>query len=490
LAVASPCVTAVTFAGIWLRALFLGLPSATLRSDDERETRVRTANRSSFPLASLWVTTARFLRYDRRVTTRRRGVAIAALVGVALGVAGASGAGAAAPATGPSEANCAQAFDRAANVALRLRLAREHVLRTGIFATTIPSCAIKFQLAGRRMLTASADWKPLADLVWKAIVTHGGMVGDVNAAWAQELLKATGPRATYVQQIGPGPTLSSCLTTWNAAPPANLPATAPAFVQALNGGVTIDHTGGARTEIPGYACTVTIVRAPRTTQMFAAPWHGGAAARWTAPLATGGLLAGASANADLGAGGRLLPRAQPALATLPVAPASSTPGITRQLGATGWAGGVHLFQTLAQAIARFGPPSRQVRQGLACQVIWGRLGLIATFTFGRGSTTTGCAPTSRATGFTGVATWSTSAGLTVGMPESAIEQRYPGAQHLAESGGQTLWYLVPRSGRSGPNSLTATTSALGTVASVSVGATIASGNDGAQVSGTVIWGAP
>ncbi|HEV7566321.1 MAG TPA: hypothetical protein VGO31_10215 [Microbacteriaceae bacterium] len=423
------------------------------------------------------------------MANRRRGVATAALVGVALGVAGGSGAGAAAPATGPSEASCAQAFDRPANVALRQRLAREHVLRAGIFATTIPSCAIKFQLAGRRMLTASADWKPLADLAWKARVTHGGMVGDVNAAWARGLLKATGPRATYVQQTGPGPTLSSCLTSWNAAPPANLPATAPAFVQALNGGVTIDHKSGARTEIAGYACTVTIVRAPRTTQMYVAPWHGGAAARWTAPLATGGLLAGTSANADLGAGGRLVPRAQPALATLPVAPAPSTPGITRQLGATGWAGGVHLFQTLAQATARFGPPSSKVRQGLSCQVIWGRLGLIATFAFGR-SITTGCAPTSRAMGFTGVATWSTAAGLTVGMPESAIEQRYPGAQHLAESGGQTLWYLVPRSGRSGPNSLTATTSALGTVASISVGATTESGNDGAQVSGMVIWRAP
>ena len=150
---------------------------------------------------------------------------------------------------------------------------------------------------------------------------------------------------------------------------------------------------------------------------------------------------------------------------------------------------MHLFQTLAQATARFGRPSAQVRQGLACQVTWGRLGLIATFTFGRGSTT-GCAPSSRATGFTGVATWSTTAGLAVGMPESAIEQRYPGAQHLVESGGETLWYLVPRSGRSGPDSLTATTSALGTVASISVGATTESGNVGSQVTGAVIWGAP
>jgi hypothetical protein len=434
------------------------------------------------------LTTPRFLRYDRRVANRRRGVAIAALFAVASSVAGASGAGAAAPATSPSEANCAHAFDRPANAALRLRLTREHVLRAGIFATTIPSCAIKFQLAGRRMLTASARWRPLTDLAWKATVTHGGMVGDVNAAWAHGLLHATGPRATYVQQTGPGPTLSSCLTTWNAAPPANLPVKAPAFVQALNGGVTIDHVGGARTEIPGYACTVTIVRAPGTTQMFAAAWHGGAAAHWTAPLATGGLLTGTPANADLGAGGRLVPRAQLAPAALPVAPASSTPGITRQIGATGWAGGMRLSQTLARATARFGPPSTQVRQGLACHVVWGRLGLIATFTFGRG-TTPGCAPSSRATGFTGVATWSTSAGLTVGMPESAIEQRYPGAQHLAESGGQTLWYLVPRSGR-GPNALTATTSALGTVASISVGATTESGNDGIQTTGTVIWGAP
>ena len=413
-------------------------------------------------------------------------MAIAALAAAAIGVAGASGAGAATPATSPSEANCAQAFNRPANVALRLRLARERVLRAAIFATTIPSCAITFQLTGKRMLTASAAWRPLADLAWKEIMTRGGMVGDVNAAWAHGLLEATGPSAHAVQQLGPGPTLSSCLATWNASPPANLPASARAFVQALNGGVTIAHTRGPRTEIPGFACTVEILRAPKRTQLFAAAWHGGTATRWTAPLATGGLISGASANAVLGADGKLTPRAQPVLPALPVTPASATPGISRQLGATGWAGGIHLFQTLAQATARFGPPSAESRQNLACQVTWGRLGLVAMFTPGRSAT--GCGPTSRATGFTGVATWSTSRGLAVGMPASAIEQRYPGAQHLAESGGQTLWYLVPRSGGRGPG-LTATTSALGTVASISVGATTESGNDGMQVTGTFIWGA-
>ncbi len=427
------------------------------------------------------------LRYDQRVADRFRAVAIAALVAVAIGVVGASGATAAAPVTSPSEANCAQAFDRPANVALRLRVARRRVLRAGIFATTIPSCAIKFQLTGRQMLTTSAPWRPLADLAWKVTVTHGGMIGDVNADWAHGLLEATGPGAHAVQQLGPGPTLSSCLATWNASPPANLPASAQAFVEALNGGVTIAHTNGPRTEIPGFACTVTILRAPKRTQLFAAAWHGGTATRWSAPLETAGLISGASANALLGAGGKLTPRAQPALAALPVAPASATPGISRQLGATGWAGGVHLFQTLAQATARFGPPSAQSRQGFSCEVTWGRLGLIATFTPGRSAT--GCGSTSRATGFTGVATWSTSLGLAVGMPESAIERRYPGAQHLAESGGQTLWYLVPRSGGRGPG-LTATTSALGKIASISVGATSESGNDGIQVTGTVIWGAP
>jgi hypothetical protein len=429
-----------------------------------------------------------FLRYDQHVADRCRVVAISALIAVAIGVSGVSGAGAAAPVTSPSEANCAQAFDRPANVALRLKLVRQRVLRAGIFATTIPSCAIRFQLTGRRMLTAYARWQPLADLAWKQTVTHGGMVGYVNAAWAHGLLKATGPSAHAVQQLGPGPTLSSCLASWNASPPTNLPAGAPAFVQALNGGVTIAHTSGPRTEIPGFACTVEILRAPKSTQLFAAAWHGGTATRWSAPLATAGLISGTSPNAVLGAGGMLTPRARPALATLPVAPASATPGISRQLGGTGWASGIHLFQTtLAQATARFGPPSARTRQNLACQVTWGRLGLIATFTLGRSAT--GCGPTSRAIGFTGEATWSTSLGLAVGMPESAIEQRYPGAQHLAESGGQTLWYLVPRSGGRGPG-LTATTSALGTIASISVGSTTESGNDGIQVTGTVIWGAP
>ena len=61
-----------------------------------------------------------FLRYDQRVADRRRGLVIAALVAVAIGVVGASGAKAATPPTSPSEANCAQAFDRPGNVDLRL----------------------------------------------------------------------------------------------------------------------------------------------------------------------------------------------------------------------------------------------------------------------------------------------------------------------------------------------------------------------------------
>ena len=66
------------------------------------------------------------------------------------------------------------------------------------------------------------------------------------------------------------------------------------------------------------------------------------------------------------------------------------------------------------------------------------------------------------------------------MPESAIARRYPGARQLAEAGGQTLWRLRGRT-------LTATTSALGVVTAISLGATVESGDDATTSSFVVVW---
>jgi hypothetical protein len=402
-------------------------------------------------------------------------------------------AAAAAPVS-PSEQGCAQAFDRAANAPLRARLTRQAVSRVQIFATTVPSCVVKFQLAEQRVLTAGAPWKARADLPWKATISRHGRVAGANAGWSAGLLTATGPLATQTRTLGPGPTAASCVDTWNAAPPA-LPAihgTPLVYVQALNGGIQISNSGGGRPSIQGNACGVSIVRAADRVLFLAAAWHQGQASRWDAPLSIG-LIAGEVPNAVLLPGGRLGARPQTSVAAPPVSPASSTPGIAREIGVTGWAGGVRLDETLAQIVARFGKPSSLTTSGLSCQADWARLGLSATFSFGRVARgaargkVSPCATNGMATSFTGADTWSTTNGLRVGMPESAIQQRYPGAGHVAASDGSTTWFLVPRSGTSSRMPLTASTSALGTVVSISIGAAPATPNAGAST-GVFIWG--
>jgi hypothetical protein len=398
-------------------------------------------------------------------------------------------AAAAAPVS-PSERGCAQAFDRPANAPLRVRLARQAVSRVQIYATTMPSCVVKFQLAKRRVLTADAAWKARADLGWKATVTRHGGVGSSNAAWKAGLLSATGPLATLTHALGPGPTTASCLDTWNASPPA-LPVihgTPPVYVQALNGGIQISSSGGGRPSIQGNACAVSIVRAANRVLFVAAAWHQGTASHWDAPIGTS-LIPGEVPNAVLLADGLLGARPQTPVTAASVSPASSTPGISREIGVTGWAGGVRLHDTLAQVVARFGKPSSLAPSGLSCQASWARLGLSATFSFGhvRRGTPSPCRSNGMAMSFTGADTWSTTDGLRVGMPESAIQRHYPGAGHVAATDGSTTWFLVPRSGTSSPMPLTATTSVLGAVVSISVGAAPATPNAGATT-GVVVWG--
>jgi hypothetical protein len=398
-------------------------------------------------------------------------------------------AAAAAP-VGPSENGCAQAFDRAANAPLRARLAREAVSHVQIFATTVPSCVVKFQLAKRRVLTAQAAWKARSDLPWKATVSRNGRVAGPNAGWNAGLLTATGPLAAQTRSLGPGPTTGTCVETWNAAPPA-LPAiqgTPLVYVQALNGGIQISNSGGGRPSIEGNACGVSIVRAADRVLFLAAAWHEGQASRWGAPLSTG-LIAGQVPNAVLLPDGLLGARPQTPVTAAPVSPASSTPGISREIGVTGWAGGVRLHETLAQVVARFGKPTSLAASGFGCQASWARLGFSATFSFGRvgRGTPSPCRFNGMAMSFTGADTWSTTNGLRVGMPESAIQQHYPGAGHVAATDGTTTWFLVPRSGTASQMPLTATTSVLGAVVSISVGAAPGTTNAGVTT-GVFVWG--
>jgi hypothetical protein len=322
-------------------------------------------------------------------------------------------------------------------------------------------------------------------------VTHGGQVVGYGASWSHGHLTARGPSANITYTLGPPPTFASCVNAWNAAPPsvAGIKAATPVAVAALNGGISFTNVS-QHVSIPGNACTVSIIHSPSRVLLVAGAWTQGGKTRWLAPTSTAGLVAGTVPNATLGSDGRLTPRAQPGVPTVPVSPPSATPKITRVIGATGWAGGLRLNQTLAQAVARFGAPDVERPAGFGCAVSWYRLGLSATFAFGkRANAASLCNPSEIATSFTGTATWATTSGLRVGMPASAIEQRYPGAAHVAGNSGSTIWHLAPRSGAASQRSLTATTSALGSIVSISIdgGESLTYGMN--TVGGTIVWGA-
>jgi hypothetical protein len=415
-------------------------------------------------------------------------VAIVALVAAMFCVAGTSGAGAATPTRSPSASQCAQAFDRPANVALRLRLAP--ATHAEIFATTVPSCVVKFALAGHRVLAATATWVPLTDLHWTTAVTHGGQVVGNGVSWSHGHLTARGANANITYTLGPAPTVASCVDAWNAAPPtlpSGVAAATPVAVAALNGGIAFARVAG-HASIPGNVCTISVERPGKRQLLLAGAWTQGRTTHWLAPISMG-LIPGTVPNAKLRRDGGLRQIPPPSYPVVPVSPAASTPLITRVIGASGWAGGVRLHETLEQAIERFGSPTSTVPQGFGCAVSWASLGLSATFAFG-GRAGMLCGASQVARSFTGTETWATTTGLRVGMPASTIAQRYPGATHIAGDGGTTIWHLVPRSGRSAQGGLTATTSALGSIVSISIGGA-GSTTYGADVSsGTVVWGKP
>jgi hypothetical protein len=441
-------------------------------------------------------------RRGRRVVPALVGAAaITALIALAAGPVGdklTPHTAAASAIVSPSENDCAQAFDRPANETLRTRIADGKATRIQIFATTAPSCVIKFEQPGRRVVTVEAAWRPRADLDWKSTSSPNGNVAGTNAVWQGSQLRADGPNPNQTQELGPAPTISSCIISWNASPPTlphRVTGSPPVYVEALNGGISISG-GGSTTSIRGDACAVSVVRSTHHALFLVAPWHRGQAASWSAPVDVDGLVAGAAPNSKLQRDGLLetpAPTSTPK-SSIPVSPPSATPRISRQMSATGWAGGIKLHQSLAQAIARFGKPSGESVAGFTCQVSWAKIGLTATFLYahplrnGTVSKVASCGTTLGAQSFTGADTWATTAGLAVGMPESEVLRHYPGAGHSTDANGTTTWYLVPRSGTPSQTPLTATTSAAGTVASLTVGA----GADGSGTStttfGVVVWG--
>jgi hypothetical protein len=372
---------------------------------------------------------------------------------------------AAAVVTSPSEHDCAAAFDLPANDAVRARVSAAKVLRLEIFATTVPSCLIKFQLPAQAVLTVQAAWKYDTAVGWRSSVNPHGLVGGTNGHWHAGLVTATGSFASVHYSHGPSPTVSSCLDAWNAAPPS-LPASVlrsrPALVSAFNGGVTFGAIGGTTQKpIAGNACTVDIVESTRDVVAIAGSWAAGQASSWRRPTRQDGLIAGTAPNAELGADGRLTPRAVPAI-QLPSTGSATPPKISHEIGPTGWAGGFHLHETLAQAIARFGHPSSETPLGLVCQMSWPGLHVTVQFDSPCGSRP------GMAMSISGASTWSTTKGLHVGAPESDVERLYPGATDTTSSAGVTTYFLVPRSGNAGGAlALTAQTT-LGQVSSITV----------------------
>ncbi len=375
----------------------------------------------------------------------------------------------AAAGTSPSEQACATAFDSPSNAAVRARIARASVLRVEIFATTIPSCLVKFQLPAQQVLTAQTAWSATGTAVgWTVSSNPHGLVDGANARWRAGRLTATGPDADRVYGNAPGPTVSTCMDAWNLAPPSlprSVVGSEPVFVEALNGGITFFGTGGGR-PITGNACTVSIVESPRHVLLIAGAWRAGHPSSWRAPAETDGLIANAVPNATLGTDHQLTAR--------PATPIQLHPKVTKvakvshQIGATGWAGGFHLHETVKVAIARFGSPSTELPGQLGCTLGWPALHLSIAFGFGR--TGTGapapCGADAIALGLTAGPSWSTTRGLHVGDPESAVEHAYPGAAHTT-SADVTTWYLVPRHGNSAAIVLTAQAT-LGTITAITV----------------------
>ena len=251
----------------------------------------------------------------------------------------------------------------------------------------------------------------------------------------------------------------------------------PAVIEALNGGVSIINSG-KRSSISGFACTVWIAGPKGHATYVVGAWHPQGTTRWRKPIEASGMLAGAIPNADLGTNGRLTLRKLAVPAPKVTPNGAPPPKVSHEIGATGWAGGVKLYETLAQAIRHLGPPTDKIPGGLGCEISWPALHLSGVFMFGfvrhgKRQQPTPCGNTARAQSLTVTSTWKTDRGLRVGAPDSEIARRYPGSTEVISlAAGSTTWYLVPR--HAGPSAMGLTAVSAGgriTELSVSAGST-------------------
>jgi hypothetical protein len=243
-------------------------------------------------------------RYDQLV---RRLALLVAAVPLAL----APSAAVAATPLGPSARGCAQAFDAARNAAVRARVARSPVLAVQIFATSIPTCVVKFQLPSQRVLTAQATWSRGTASAWKVSIRPHGRVAGRNGRWAGGRLTATAADAARIVSIGPPPTTASCIRSWNAGHPAGVATLGPApvYVAPLPGNLYVARVGGQGSEtVRAPGCTVTVLPAGGHDTLFISSWSDGAAAGWERPPGVSGILGRGIPNADLAADGRLTSR--------------------------------------------------------------------------------------------------------------------------------------------------------------------------------------
>ena len=396
-------------------------------------------------------------RRRRRVTPALLGAA--AITGVLAFAAGpiaddiAPHRAAAASTVGPSAHGCANAFDSPSNAATRQLVPRANVLRVEIITTPVPSCVIKFQLAGKRVLTFQAPWKDNTAIGFRASIHTPGLVAGTNASWRNGRLTASGLYPDRPLLQGPGPTTATCADAWNASPPTppvQRQVSTPVVIQALNGGVSI--IGSSQAGINGFACTVWIASPKGHTTLIIGAWQLRGATRWRRPIGANGTLGRAIPNADLGSDGKLTLRKHAAPGTTTAPNGAAPPKISHEIGATGWAGGVRLYSTLAQAIRHLGKPADTIRTGFGCQISWPALHLSGLFMFGfvqHGThrQLTPCGRTSRVVSWTVTDTWKTDRGLRVGASESEVARRYPGSTKVVSlAAGSTTWYLVPRHG--------------------------------------------
>jgi hypothetical protein len=257
--------------------------------------------------------------------------------------------------------------------------------------------------------------------------------------------------------LGPPPTTATCADAWNASPPTPIPTRQrpePAVIQALNGGVSIINSG-KRASISGFVCTVSIAGPKGHATFVVGAWQPQGATRWRKPIDASGMLAGAIPNADLGIDGRLTLRKLPAPKVTPNG--APPPKNSHEIGASGWAGGVKLHDTLGQAIRHLGPPTDKIATGLGCAISWPALHLSGVFMFGfvrhgKRRQLMPCGNSARVQSLTVTSTWKTDRGLRVGVPDSEIGRRYPGSTKVISlAAGNTTWYLVPR--RGGPSGM-------------------------------------